>query len=107
MPNPWFNILTMMNDMMPTIEEAATAADLAQIEFQEWERGNEQRERWAALEAAHEAKHGRPLLTSSEWEQHTADMNRAIDERDAAFENAFKCDEDDDEDAWFSDGPCK
>ena len=49
----------MMNDMMPTIEETATAADLAQIEFQEWERGNEQRERWAALEVAH---HGDEVL---------------------------------------------
>ena len=97
----------MMNDMMPTIEETATAADLAQIEHEEWERGNEERERWAALEAAHEAKHGMPLLTSTEWEQHTADMNQFMAERDAAFENAFKCDEDDDPDAWFSDGPCK
>ena len=92
----------MMNDNM-TIEETITPDIAAEIEFREWERGNEQRERWAALEAWHEAKHGRPLLTSSEWEQHTADMNRAIDERDAAFENAFKCDEDDDEDAWSND----
>ena len=100
----------MMNDMMPTIEETLTPDIAAEIEFREWERGNEEREReerWAAAEAAHEAKHGRPLLTSSEWEQHTADMNQFMDERDAAFENAFKCDEDDDPDAWFSDGPCK
>ena len=43
----------MMNDMMPTIEEAATADILAQIEHEEWERGNEERERWEALEAIH------------------------------------------------------
>ena len=43
----------MMNDMMPTIEEIATAADLAQIDHEEWERGNEERERWEALEAIH------------------------------------------------------
>ena len=97
----------MMNDMMPTIEETATPDILAQIEHEEWERGNEERERWEAVEAAHEAKHGRPLFTSTEWEQHTADMNQFMDERDAAFENAFKCDEDDDPEAWFSDGPCK
>jgi len=100
----------MMNDMMPTIEETATAADLAQIEHEEWLRVLNtwaERERWEAAEAMHEAKHGRPLLTAAEWEQHTADMNRAIDERDAAFENAFKCDEDDDPEAWFSDGSCK
>ena len=97
----------MMNDMMPTIEETATPDILAQIEHEEWERGNEERERWEAVEAAHEAKHGRPLFTSTEWEQHTADMNQFMDERDAAFENAFKCDEDDDPEARFSDGPCK
>ena len=97
----------MMNDMMPTIEETITPDIAAEIEHREWERGNEEREReerWAALEAAHEAKYGRPLFTSTEWEQHTADMNRAIDERDAALENAFMCDEDDDEDAWADDG---
>ena len=95
----------MMNDMMPTIEETLTPDIAAEIEFREWERGNEEREReerWAAAEALHG-----PLLTKTEWEQHTADMNQFIDERDAAFENAFKCDEDDDPDAWFSDGPCK
>jgi hypothetical protein len=35
------------------------------------------------------------------------DMAEIMAERDAAFENAFKCDEDDDPEAWFSDGPCK
>jgi hypothetical protein len=43
----------MMNDMMPTIEEIATPDILAQIEHEEWERGNEERERWEALEAIH------------------------------------------------------
>lgn len=50
--NLWFNI-PMMNDMMPTIEEIATPDILAQIEHEEWERGNEERERWEALEAIH------------------------------------------------------
>ena len=100
----------MMNDMMPTIEETLTPDIAAEIEHEEWLRVLNtwaERERWEALEAAHEAKHGRPLFTSTEWEQHTADMNRVFDEARAAFENAFKCDEDDDPDAWFSDGPCK
>ena len=68
----------MMNDMMPTIEETATAADLAQIEHEEWERVLmvwQARERWEAVEA----QHG-PLLTKTEWEQHTADMNAWFDE---------------------------
>ena len=88
-----------MNDMMPTIEETIDLNDIAQHEHEQWLRQSELEERWAALEATHEAKYGRPLFTSTEWEQHTADMNRAIDERDAAFENAYKCD-DDDEDDW-------
>ena len=92
----------MMNDMMPTIEETATAADLAQIEHEEWERGNEQRERWEAVEALHG-----PLLTKTELDAYHKDMAEIMAERDAAFENAFKCDEDDDEDAWFDEGPCK
>ena len=43
----------MMNDMMPTTEETITPDILAQIEHEEWERGNEERERWEALEAIH------------------------------------------------------
>ena len=95
----------MMNDMMPTIEETATAADLAQIEHEDWLRECEREERWEAIEATHG-----PLLTAAEWKQHTIDMDQIIAEADAAwadFENAFKCDEDGDPDAWFSDGPCK
>jgi hypothetical protein len=84
----------MMNDMMPTIEETATAADLAQIEHEDWERGNEQRERWEAVEASHG-----PLLTKTELDAYHKDMAEIMAERDAAFENAFKCDEDDDPDA--------
>jgi len=71
-------LIYMMNDMMPTIEETATAADLAQIEHEEWERVLmvwQARERWEAVEA----QHG-PLLTKTEWEQHTADMNAWFDE---------------------------
>jgi len=52
----------MMNDVMPTIEETATPDILAQIEHEEWERGNEQRERWEAIEA----QRG-PLQTATEW----------------------------------------
>ena len=91
----------MMNDMMPTIEEIATPDIAAEIEHREWERGNEERERWEAVEAIHG-----PLLTAAEWKQHTIDMDQIIAEADAAwadFENAFKCDEDDDEDAWADD----
>ena len=69
----------MMNDMMPTIEEAATPDILAQIEHEEWERGNEKRDRWAAVET----EHG-PLLTATEWAQHCKDLNK-----------------------WFEDGICK
>ena len=85
-----------MNDMMPTIEEIATPDILAQIEHEEWERGNEERERWEAVEAT-----DGPLLTAAEWKQHTIDMDQIIAEADAAwadFENAFKCDDDDDDD---------
>ena len=91
-----------MNDMMPTIEETATPDILAQIEHEEWERGNEERERWEALEA----EHG-PLLTKADLENFHKDMAEIMAEAEAAFENAFKCDEDDDPEAWFSDGPCK
>ena len=38
-------IIPMMNDMMPTIEETATPDILAQIEHEEWQRGQEERER--------------------------------------------------------------
>jgi hypothetical protein len=77
--NLWFNI-PMMNDMMPTIEETIDMNDIAQHEHEQWLRECEREERWAALEAAHEAKHGMPLLTSTEWEQHTIDQNARFDE---------------------------
>ena len=41
----------MMNDMMPTIEEAITPDIEAQLEHEEWERGQEERDRWGAVEA--------------------------------------------------------
>jgi len=63
--------------MMPTIEEIATPDIAAEIEHREWERGNEQRERWEAVEATHG-----PLLTAAEWEQHTIDQNAWFDEDD-------------------------
>jgi len=56
--------------MMPTIEETATAADLAQIEHEDWLRECEREERWEAIEATHG-----PLLTAAEWKQHTADID--------------------------------
>ncbi len=97
--NLWFNTLTMMNDMMPTIEETASAADLAQIEHEEWERGNEERERWGSTEAVHG-----PLLTKADLDAFHADMMRESLALDLALENAFKCD---DNDEWFDDGPLK
>tara|TARA_R100000278_G_scaffold40781_1_gene35911 strand:- start:197 stop:469 length:273 start_codon:yes stop_codon:yes gene_type:complete len=87
----------MMNDNM-TIEETITPDIAAEIEHREWERGNEQRERWEAIEAIHG-----PLLTKAELDAYHKDMAEIMAERDAAFENAFKCDEDDDEDAWSND----
>jgi hypothetical protein len=60
-------IYTMMNDMMPTIEEALTLDVEAQLEHEEWERGEEQRERWAALEATHGPLHG-PLWWAADYE---------------------------------------
>jgi len=86
-----------MNDNM-TIEETITPDIAAEIEHREWERGNEQRERWEAIEAIHG-----PLLTKAELDAYHKDMAEIMAERDAAFENAFKCDEDDDEDAWSND----
>jgi len=99
--NLCFNILTMINDNM-TIEETITPDIAAEIEFREWERGNEQRERWETVEATHG-----PLLTKVELDAYHKDMAEIMAERDAAFENAYKCDEDYDPEAWFSDGPCK
>ena len=52
----------MMNDMMPTIEETITPDIAAQLEHEEWERGNEERERWDAVEATHG-----PLFDSMVW----------------------------------------
>ena len=51
MPNLCFNTL-MMNDSI-TIEETITPDIAAEIEHREWERGNEERERWEAIEAIH------------------------------------------------------
>ena len=55
-------ILNMMNDMMPTIEETITPDIQAQLEHEEWERGNEERERWDAVEATHG-----PLFDNMVW----------------------------------------
>ena len=92
----------MMNDMMPTIEEVGpstpffrTTSRNTSMNPRQWLRECEREERWEAVEATHG-----PLLTAAEWKQHTIDMDQIIAEADAAwadFENAFKCDEDDDE----------
>ena len=82
----------MMNDMMPTIEEIATPDIAAEIEHREWERGNEERERWEAVEATHG-----PLLTKVELNGYRKDMDQIIAEADATwadFENSYKCDDD-------------
>ena len=77
MPNPCFNTL-MMNDSI-TIEETITPDIAAEIEHREWERGNEQRERWEAIEAIHG-----PLLTKAELDAYHKDMAEIMAERDAA-----------------------
>ena len=99
-------IIPMMNDNI-TIEETATPDILAQIEHEEWERGNEERERWEVVEALHG-----PLMTVAEWVQHQLDMNAHID-----WFHARWCDKQDEmeeqsaEEAetleWFSEGRCK
>tara|TARA_R100001086_G_scaffold153100_1_gene81534 strand:+ start:5951 stop:6190 length:240 start_codon:yes stop_codon:yes gene_type:complete len=66
-----------MNDMMPTIEETATPADLAQIEHQKWERDNEEHKRWEAIEAIY--NEGEPLFTQREWSQHCVHYNEYVD----------------------------
>ena len=50
----------MMNDNI-RIEETITPDIAAEIEHREWERGNEERERWEAIEAIHG-----PFLKSDE-----------------------------------------
>ena len=95
MPNLWFNILTMMNDMMPTIEETIDMNDIAQHEHEQWLRECEREEHWEAIEATHG-----PLLTKTELDAYHKDMAEVMAERDAAFENAYKCDDDEDEVDW-------
>ena len=88
----------MMNDMMPTIAEAIDLNDIAQHEHEQWLRECEREERWEAAEAIHG-----PLLTKADLDAFHADMQRESLALDIALENAFKCDEDDDEDAWSND----
>jgi hypothetical protein len=82
----------MMNDMMPTIAETTDLNDIAQHEHEEWLRGCEREERWEAAEATHG-----PLLTKAELDAYHKDMAEVMAEAEAAFENAYKCDDDDDE----------
>ena len=82
----------MMNDMMPTIQETIDLNDIAQHEHEEWQRMLlkwERRERWEAAEALHG-----PLLTKAELDAYHKDMAEVMAETDAAFENAYKCDDD-------------
>ena len=72
--------------------------DIAHWEHEQWLRVCEREDRWEALEAIHG-----PLLTKADLDAYHTDMAEIMAERDVAFENAFKCDEDDDEDAWSND----
>ena len=81
--------------MMPTIAETIDLNDIAQHEHEQWLRQSEREERWEAAEAIHG-----PLLTKTELDAYHKDMAEIMAERDAAFENAFKCDDDEDEVDW-------
>lgn len=81
-------IIFMMNDMMPTIEETITPDIAAEIEFREWERDNEERERWGAVEAIHG-----PLLTKLDLENYHRDMAeiaRDEDIRDEEWRESYQ-----------------
>jgi hypothetical protein len=80
-PDFWFNTTTMNDNI--TIEETITPDIAAEIEHREWERGNEERERWVALEA----EHGQ-LFTPREWGEHCADLNDHLDWVGDAFQSA-------------------
>jgi hypothetical protein len=62
-----------------TIEEIITPDIAAEIEHREWERGNENRERWAALEAKHMERYNRGLFTPREWGEHCAGYDSHLD----------------------------
>ena len=70
-------ILNMMNDMMPTIEETITPDIEAQIEHEEWERGQQlllEEESWATLVEIHG-----PLMTDAEWKQYKSEYEGYLD----------------------------
>ena len=70
-------IITMMSDMMPTIEETITPDIEAQIEHEEWERGQKlllEGESWATLIATNG-----PLMTDAEWKQHKSEYEGYLD----------------------------
>ena len=67
-------ILTMMNDMMPTIEETITPDVEAQIEHEEWTRKQETQDSWADLVAVHG-----PLMTDAEWKQYKSEYEGYLD----------------------------
>ena len=67
----------MMNDMMPTIEETITPDVEAQIEHEEYERGQQlllEGESWATLVATHG-----PLMTDAEWKQYKSEYEGYLD----------------------------
>ena len=64
----------MMNDMMPTIEETISADIEAQLEHEEWTRGQETQDRWANLVAIHG-----PLMTDTEWQDYLATYGEYLD----------------------------
>ena len=84
----------MMNDMMPTIAANHRPERHRAARAEQWLRQSEREERWEAMEAIHG-----PLLTKTELDAYHKDMAEIMAERDAAFENAYKCD-DDDQDDW-------
>jgi hypothetical protein len=67
----------MMNDMMPTIEETITPDIQAQLELEEYERGQQlllEQECWADLVAIHG-----PLMTDAEWKQYKSEHEDYLD----------------------------
>jgi len=69
-----FTVLTMMNDMMPTIEETITPDVEAQLEHEEWTRKQDDQETWADLVAIHG-----PLMTDAEWKQYKSEYEGYLD----------------------------
>ena len=72
-----YTVPTMMNDMMPTIEETITPDIQAQLEHEEHERGQQlllEQESWADLVAIHG-----PLMSDAEWKQYQSEYEGYLD----------------------------